>query len=145
MKGSMLLERARARLGTDSVVIAAVTGQADRTYNLTVHDERNAAFDWYCSGQTKNAEPGAAACYRVLEHFGRAFEPDCGASLLNREVRASDLRVIHFLVVHQHAAGIDHCHGHLPVALPRFIEGSRRGLLGVLNTDRGAIRDGHLG
>jgi len=34
MTGSLLLERARPRLGTDSVVIAAVAGNADCTYNL---------------------------------------------------------------------------------------------------------------
>ena len=44
-KSSSYLSVARSRLCADAVVIAAVAGNADRAHNLTVHDERNTAFD----------------------------------------------------------------------------------------------------
>src|SRR5258708_4976671 len=93
---SELLKRARARLRADAVVIAAVAGNADCTYDLTVYDERNAAFDWYRSRQTKNAQSGAAACHQILKRFAGALEAHCGASLFNRNIGAANLRVIHF-------------------------------------------------
>ena len=57
MRGNELLECASPRLGTDAVVIAAVAGNSDRTYNLTVHDERDATFDRHRSRQTQDAQP----------------------------------------------------------------------------------------
>jgi hypothetical protein len=56
-------------------VIAAVAGNADRTYNLTVNHERNDAFEGHGSGKTKNAEPGTAARNQILKSLAGALEP----------------------------------------------------------------------
>jgi ACS family glucarate transporter-like MFS transporter len=116
-----LLKRACACLRADAVVIAAVTGNSDGTNDLVVHDERNAAFERNAARQAQNAQSGPATGDHILKCLARSLEAHRCAGFLDRDVRASNLGIIHFLVVHQGAAGIDHRNRHLPVAFPRLL------------------------
>jgi len=90
----------------------------------------------YCSRQTKNAGAARRPRYSVWNTLlGRLNRTAVRAS------RSPGLRFrsayVHLLVVHQHAAGIDHCMAIFQLPFPRFIESRRRRFLGILDSDRG--------
>src|SRR2546425_10883603 len=96
-----LFQGVGAGFGADAVVVARVARDADGSDDLAVHHDGDTAFDWDGSFQTQHTDARAAGGDGVLKRLGGTFEAHRRARFTDGHLRASELRVVHFFVVHQ--------------------------------------------
>src|SRR4051812_40110233 len=104
-----------ASLGADAVLLRGHAADADRTDDLAVDDQRDAALEWRHAGEAEDRQP--AAGQPVLEGLARPLEARRGARLVLRDLGAGDLGVVHALEVDELAGGVDDRHRHRPSVL----------------------------
>src|SRR5688572_32775986 len=100
------------------VLLAAPAGDADAASNPAADDDRNTAIDGHRPLEPKEAEALSSGRDTILKDLRRPPEQRRRACLFNRDVHASDLRVIHLLEIDKVPAGVDDGDGHVPVVLP---------------------------
>src|SRR5208282_4512721 len=102
----VLLNRINSRLGTLAILRAGAARNPNRSHNLAVADERNAALNRRCALQSENAQTVPACRQCILERLRRPLEQGSGAGLVNRDVGASELGIVHLLVINQITCGV---------------------------------------
>src|SRR4051812_2890425 len=94
---SPLLQRVRACRGAHAVLLARATGTADRADDLAVLHERDSAFDGHRAVQREQAQAGTAGGESILKRFRRPLESCRRSGLVDGDLGAADLRVVHLL------------------------------------------------
>src|SRR5262245_33702693 len=128
----------RARRRGHAVLLPGAAARADRTDDLAVHGDRDAAFggDRRCR---KGHEGGIAGGELVREDFGGATVHGGGAGLALGDLGRRHLGAVHLLKIDDLARRADDRERHAPVVLLGLGEGGGGDRLGLLIGDRRAV------
>src|SRR5260370_15276275 len=125
-------------LGHLAVVLLGPAAGADRTEDFSAGDKGKPALQRGSAVQSQDGR--AAAGERILEDLARPPEQGGGAGLVYGDLDRSQLGVVHSLEVNQKPAMVEDGNGiGRGPDLFDFLDGCRRGLLGVVDADRRAI------
>src|ERR1700683_310052 len=96
-----LLEDVSTRLGALSVLRAGGAGDSDPTYDLAIQQKREAALNWNRPLQTEDAQILAACSKSILKRLRGPLEQSRRTSLVDGDIGAAQLCVVHFFVINQ--------------------------------------------
>src|SRR5208282_4795129 len=121
-------------------MLTGISGEANAANDLAVLDEGNAAFNRYGTFQPKYAETYPTSSQGVLKGLGRTLEQRRRAGFVNGDLSATELGIVHLLVIDEVTAGVDNRNRHVPVVLASLGEGCCRRLLRCFQAYRRTVR-----